>query len=499
MIVFFRKPVLTVLTAFALALSLSLSCGDTETASLSTIDTIAPAASHAILPHPAFAQVPGDVSISDVAEKCINSVVNISSTRVVRTSDDQNLSPFLSDPFLQRFFGPDFQQQIPQDRLEQSLGSGVIISADGIIVTNNHVVENADELRVTLFDNREFDAEIIGTDPPTDIAVIKLKGDDLTGLEPLPLGNSDNLRLGDVVLAIGNPFGLGHTVTMGIVSALGRSSVGIEDYENFIQTDAAINPGNSGGALINLRGELVGVNTAIASQTGGYQGVGFAIPSTMADEIAQKLITDGEIIRGWLGVGIQDITADIADAMGLSSTDGVLVSDVFEDGPAGEAGLEPGDIIVRVNGTAVTRVNQLQNMIAMLGADTDASLTILRDNRERTITVTLGTREEQPQVAQRQSGRRGTTPDDLTVGALNNQIRSQYNIPGNINGVIITDLASNGPAARAGLMQGDVIREVNRQPVNSVQTFTSLYNDATGNVLLYVYRQGNSIFLVVRK
>ena len=276
-----------------------------------------------------------------IAKEAMASVVNISATK--RTTQTPGTNPLFEDPFFRRFFGEEFERrfQQPRERQEQGLGSGVIVSDDGYIVTNNHVVEQADDLMVLLGDKRKFPAKLIGTDPKTDLAVIKIEA---TGLATLPWGNSTTLEVGELVLAVGNPFGLNQTVTMGIISAVGRANVGIVDYENFIQTDAAINPGNSGGALVNLQGQLIGINTAIFSRTGGYMGIGFAIPSQMVKSVMQSLIGHGKVIRGWLGVSIQELTQDLATQFDAPDTQGALVGDVFTESPAGQAGLKRGDV-----------------------------------------------------------------------------------------------------------------------------------------------------------
>src|SRR5690606_31146613 len=287
-------------------------------------------------PNPVLGKAGG--AIADVAERALPSVVNISLTKVGRAG-----API---PF-PVFFGP------PQERIEQGMGSGVIVSADGTILTNNHVVADAKEIKVTTYDRREFDAKVIGTDPKSDLAVIQIQGAP-AGLTPIQFGDSSKLRLGEVVLAIGNPFGVGQTVTMGIVSATGRSRMGIVDYEDFIQTDAAINPGNSGGALVNMRGELVGINTAILSRSGGYQGIGFAIPADMARPIMKSLLDNGKVERGWLGVSIQDLTPELARGLGIGTSRGVLVSGVIDGSPADKAGLERGDVVISLDGKAIT-------------------------------------------------------------------------------------------------------------------------------------------------
>jgi len=320
----------------------------------SRLEQLATKVSSVLMPTPAFAQAnkAGEtVVLADIAERVVPSVVNISSEKIVRdTGSPPDFGPLFNDPFFRHFFGGPLEPSSrPRARREHSLGSGVIVSDKGVVLTNNHVIENADEIRVGLADGREFEAEIVGRDPDSDLGVLKLKGD-VKDLKVLAMGDVNSLRLGDIVLAVGNPFGVGQTLTMGIVSAKGRASVGIVQYEDFIQTDAAINPGNSGGALVNMRGELVGINTAILSRSGGYQGIGFAIPTNMARPIMDGILADGKVKRGWLGVAIQDVTPQLKDALGLTESSGVLISDVAADGPAAKAGLKRGDVIVSLDG-----------------------------------------------------------------------------------------------------------------------------------------------------
>ena len=325
-------------------------------------------------------------TFTKVAKNAMASVVNISATK--RTAQTQE-NPFSDDPFFRRFFGEEFERRFkqPRQRPEQGLGSGVIVSDDGYIVTNNHVVEQADELMVLLGDKRKFPATLIGTDPKTDLAVIKI---DATGLPTLPWGNSATLEVGELVLAVGNPFGLNQTVTMGIISAVGRANMGIVDYENFIQTDAAINPGNSGGALVNLQGQLIGINTAIFSRTGGYMGIGFAIPSQMVKHVMQSLIGHGKVIRGWLGVSIQELSEDLAKQFDAPDTQGTLVGDVFSASPAGLAGLQRGDIIRTYNDVQVKNPTHLRSLVADTAPNTSVPLTLLRDGKEMSLSVSIG-------------------------------------------------------------------------------------------------------------
>jgi len=346
-----------------------------------------------------------DDRIADVAEAVVNSVVNVSTTREVDSG------PWASDPFFNDPRSPFYQA--PDERKASSLGSGVIVTAQGRILTNAHVVQGADDIKVTLSDGTEFDAKLIGTDPRADIAVLQLKGD-LPRLKPLPFADSNKLRLGETVLAIGDPFGVGQAVTMGIVSAKGRASVGIEDYEDFIQTDAAINPGNSGGALVNLRGELVGINTAILSRSGGYQGIGFAIPSNMAKPIMDMLVKDGKVTRGYLGVNITRVTRDLASKHKLPATQGVLITDVVENGPAARGGLRSGDVVIAVDGAPMTDPGQFRNLVAMKGAGKPVELGVLRAKGRDQVRVILGELpdEKTMQRMQRQRQQRQQRDDD---------------------------------------------------------------------------------------
>jgi len=438
-----------------------------------------------------------DNTLADIAEARISSVVNISSTRLVKQRPFGQ-SPLFEHPFFRDFFGQPFQG-IPKERRERSLGSGVIVSKDGTILTNYHVVADAEEIVVTLTDDREFDAEVVGSDPQSDVAVIRLK-ESPADLEPLPFGDSSQLRMGDVVLAIGNPFGLAHTVTMGIVSATGRANVGIADYEDFIQTDAAINPGNSGGALVSLKGEFIGINTAIVSRTGGYQGIGFAIPSNMAQSVMESLIEHGKVVRGWLGVVIQDMNRDLAHAMDLDTTQGVLVSDVMADSPAQKAGVQREDLILQVNDTQVDNTGQLRNTIATLGAGTEVTLTILRDGEEKEIRLTLGERSDKEQL---QAGKTETEEgllQGLSVGPLTPLTRQQFNIPDTVTeGVVVTGVERGSAAQRYGLRPGDVILEVNRRSVGSVEAFQDAYSQSDERMLLLIQRQGATLFLTLKK
>lgn len=443
------------------------------------------------LPHPALTRLESGASIADVAERVLPSVVNISLTKLSRVRP----SPF---PF---FFGP------PEGggRSEQGMGSGVIVSADGTILTNNHVVAEAKEIKVTTSDRREFDATVVGTDPKSDLAVIKIKGN-VSGLQAVEFGDSSRLRLGDVVLAVGNPFGVGQTVTMGIVSAKGRADLGIVDYEDFIQTDAAINPGNSGGALINMEGKLVGVNTAILSRSGGYQGIGFSIPTNMALPIMESLKKNGRVVRGFLGVGIQDVDGELASALKLPSGGGVVLSDVRANGPAARAGLRRGDVVVKLDGVPVTSVGQFRNSIAASGSRKRVNIEFYREGKAQSVVAELGEMPNQ-EPALGPDGNGGSAPagatsalDGVTLEELGPQHRRQFQIHAEVRGgVVVTAIDPSSAAARAGVRPGDVLLEVNRAPVDNLAKFQELYGRAKGNVLLLVNRRGNTVFLVVRR
>jgi len=449
----------------------------------------------ALLPHPAFAFADemGDknITIADIAERTTPSVVNVASRRMVKERNQE-------DPFFRHFFGP--QGPEPQERQQRGLGSGVIYSSDGLVLTNNHVIEGADAITVTTSDGTDYDAEVAGTDEKSDVAVLRLKGT-VKGLVPIPLGDSAKLRVGDVVLAIGNPFGFSQTVTMGIVSAKGRSETGIVDYADFIQTDAAINPGNSGGALVNMMGELVGINTAIISRTGGYQGIGFAIPSNMAREIAQSLLEHGKVVRGWLGIGIQDVDPDLAGAMGLPSADGVLVSDVEPGSPAEKGGLQRGDVVLTVDGKKTNSSTQLRNLIAAAGANKKVDIAILRGGKAQTLAVLLGElKSDSPQAAPAAETHEESL-DGLSLEALNPKLRQRLNLPSSVKqGIVVTGVAPGSPAGERGMQPGDLIVEVNRKPVTSVQDFMTVYKQSgTKGVLLLLYREGRTRYIVLTR
>jgi serine protease Do len=437
---------------------------------------------------PGLSQVAGAVSIADVAERVLPSVVTISTTVVQR--QPQGIFPFFGGP---------------SERQGQGMGSGVIVSSDGYVLTNNHVVAEAKQIKVTISDKREFDASVVGTDPKSDLAVIKINGSP-GGLRAVEFGDSSKLRLGDVVLAIGNPLGVGQTVTMGIVSAKGRADLGITAYEDFIQTDAAINPGNSGGALIDTEGKLVGINTAILSRTGGYQGIGLAIPTSMAQPIMETLKQSGRVSRGFLGVGIQDVDHDLAAALKLTHQNGVLLTDVRSGGPGAKAGLMRGDVVVKVDGKPVTSTGQFRNLIASSGAKKRVSLEIIRDGKSQSLNVELGEVPQDPNddAVHGPSGAPQPTTfgalDGVTLEELSPGLRRSLGVGPDVqHGVVVSAVEPKSAAARAGLRRGDIVLELNKVPLDSLAKFKELYAKASGDVLLLVNSQGVTSFKVVRK
>ena len=440
-------------------------------------------------------------AIANVAEKRVSAVVNISTTKTIADQTGRH-HPLMQDPFFRRFFGPGMAPRgRPAPRRENSLGSGVIVRKDGIILTNNHVIEKADTIRVTLSDGREFKAKVVGTDPKSDIAVIRMTKPP-NNLRPIALGDSDRLRLGEMVVAIGNPFGLGHTVTMGIVSAKGRANVGIVDYEDFIQTDAAINPGNSGGALIDLHGNLIGINTAIASRSGGYQGIGFAVPSNMARTVMQSLIKHGRVIRGWLGVAIQPVTRDLQKALKLPAPRGVLVSDVMQDSPAARGGLRRGDVILTLGGEKMRDPAHLRNRVAAAGSGNKIKLAVMRQGKKKSLTLRLGELDgdrgqalKTPPTQAKHGNLAG-----LTLENLNRQLRERFAIPNRLRqGVVVTHVEPGSTAERAGLNPGDVLLEVNRKSVRSIAAFKQRYKRSGKQTLLLIQRANRTLFIVLNK
>ena len=428
-------------------------------------------------------------TFATIAERVKPAVVLIKSERVVRQTQQRFWRPF------EEFFGGR-QPPDAQPRPFRGVGSGVIVSEDGYILTNNHVVENADELKVQLSDEREASAEIIGLDPRTDLAVIKVDFDDLP---VLPFGDSDKLRVGEWVLAVGNPFGLNHTVTAGIVSAKGRGGVlARNSYENFIQTDAAINPGNSGGALVDLEGNLMGINTAISTRTGGYQGVGFAVPANMARNIMTRLVEDGRVTRGYLGVMINNLDEVVAESMGLDDSDGVLIEGITDDGPARDSDLQQEDVVVALNGEEVEDTDDLRNRIADMAPGTVVELDVLRDGEPVTVAIELGELPEgdPTRTASREEPRERSPASNLGIDVMD--ISREWNrFYESGSGVVIAQVRSGSVAQDRGLQRGDLIREVNGDPVSSVQEFLGIVRQfEAGQAIRFRIQRGNAQFLV---
>ncbi len=424
-----------------------------------------------------------------VAQKVSPAVVFIKVEKEVSGGNStQFFSPF-DDDFFRRFFGtpPQGQQprRQPQKRREVGQGSGFLITADGYILTNNHVVGDADSVQVQLLDGREYKAEIVGTDPGSDLAVIKV---DERGLPFLRLGDSDQLEVGDWVLAFGNPFGLSHTLTAGIVSAKGRSGIGLNDYEDFIQTDAAINPGNSGGPLVNLDGEVVGINSAIFSRSGGYMGIGFAIPVNMAKQVKNQLIEHGEVQRGKLGVRIQDLTQDLAESFGLEQPNGVLVTQVEDGSPAADAGLRQGDVIVKLNDDETDNVAALRNRVALTKPGSEVRLTVLRNGKTRVLQATVGKLENAQ--AQAGGGSSATPLFGLSLQELTPELAQRLGYEGE-QGVLVAAVESGSAAERAGFRRGALILEIDRKQVQSIGEAKKLLQD-TKPTHLFLVRQGEA-------
>jgi serine protease Do len=426
---------------------------------------------------------------AEIAEAVKPAIVNISTTRTVKTQE--RLNPFFDDPFFRRFFGDQFR--IPKERKTASLGSGVIVDPSGYILTANHVIQSADEINVTLSDKREFKGKIVGSDAMTDIGIIKIEAKNLPTIK---WGDSNKLRVGETVLAIGSPYGLSQTVTTGIVSAVGRANVGIADYEDFIQTDAAINPGNSGGALVNVRGELVGINTAIFSTSGGYQGIGFAIPTNMAKAVMDSLIAKGKVIRGWLGVTIQPLTQELAKQFNLKEEKGALVGDIIEGSPAEKAGLQRGDVIVEFEDKKIEEPYQLRNMVANTSPGQEVKLKIIRENKTETKKVTIG---ELPADMQKLSkGEFNNLLRGVTVQDLTPEIYIKFKLPKKLKGVIVSDVSEDSAAAIA-LMQGDIIQGINKQTITNIKDYENIVSKIgpEEDILLLLFRGGSSLFITL--
>lgn len=432
-------------------------------------------------------------AIVDIADRTNPTVVTITTTQTVRVRQQSPFGMFFDDPRFNR--EREFQRS--------GLGSGVIVTDDGYIITNNHVIDNADEIRVILFDGDELDAEIVGTDPASDIAVLRVTSN---SLRAIPMGNSDEIRVGEMVLAIGSPLDqqLAHTVSMGIISASGRSTLGLNMFENYIQTDAAINPGNSGGALINLDGELIGINTAIASRSGGNQGIGFAIPINMVRNVMEALISDGRVARGFLGMNFGgEVDRTMARVLGLERARGFIVGDVVSDGPAAKAGIQEGDVILRLNGSEVRSWTDFRVEIGSMLPDTEIELEVFRNGERMTVPVTLGELQSD-QIAAAPTAR---AIDELrealgfNVENLTDSIRRQLNLNDTVSGVVVSSINQTSRAYRQGLRQFDVISQVADQPVTSsdqfFSTLSSLIEGGADAALLRVQRQGRNVFIAI--
>lgn len=444
-------------------------------------------------------------SFADLAERLSPAVVNISTTMVVRNNDRPQLPQFPEGSPFEDFFR-EFEDRGERSRRAQSLGSGFIIDAAGIVVTNNHVIENADEISVILANDESFDAEVIGRDAKTDIAVLRIDPGD-TSLTAVSFGDSDSLRVGDWVMAIGNPFGLGGTVTAGIVSARGRD-IGSGPYDDYIQTDASINRGNSGGPLFNLDGEVIGINTAIFSQTGGSVGIGFAISANLATQVVSQLQDFGRTRRGWLGVFIQEVTEDIADSLGLDEAKGALVASVTETGPADEAGLQAGDVIIRFDGKEVNKSRDLPRIVAETPVEAKVKVDVVRDGKVKTVTVTLG------ELEQAENGgllsRSGTsepaeetvlTDIGLAVSSLTAELAEQFGLSADEQTIIVVDVAEGSPAAEKGVQPGDIIRRLNQSAISSVSQLVEGVEKAKQSgrkgVLMLIESEGQTRFVQV--
>ncbi|HEY6388372.1 MAG TPA: DegQ family serine endoprotease [Candidatus Acidoferrum sp.] len=438
---------------------------------------------------------PSKSSYAPLVKEVLPSVVNISSSKVVHNRRESG-EELPMDPFFRQFFGQDGngRGQTPRDSREKALGSGVIVSPEGYILTNNHVIDGATDVRVTLADKREFQAHIVGADPKTDVALLKI---DAKNLSPITIGDSSKVQVGDVALAIGNPFGVGQTVTKGIISATGRGGLGIEDYEDFLQTDAPINPGNSGGALINDRGELVGINTAIISHgSGGSQGIGFAVPANLARQVMDQVLKNGHVTRAYLGIYPQDVTPAMAKAFGEKQSEGIVVGDVTPNSPASEAGIKTGDIILEVNGKPVTDSNQLRMSISMMQPGTQLMLKTLRNATEREATVKLAEMPTESAKADSNDEEGGSKAlEGVEISNLNASIAHELNIPATTKGVVVTSIDPASKMADSGLQKGDVIQEVNHQPVANVSEFQRAISKSGTDPLLLVNREGRTLFI----
>ncbi|MGH8530420.1 MAG: DegQ family serine endoprotease [Nevskiales bacterium] len=442
-----------------------------------------------LLTAPAFAAAPlamlqqEQPTLAPMLKQVMPAVVNIVATGSVQAP----MHPLLQDPFFRRFF--EMPEEGPPMEDRASVGSGVIVdAAQGIVLTNHHVIENADKILVRLSDDREVEAKLVGADPDTDVAVLKIKA---SGLTSLPIGNSDKLEVGDFVVAIGNPFGLRQTVTSGIVSGLGRSGLG-KQYEDFIQTDASINPGNSGGALINLNGELVGINTAILSRTGGNIGIGFAIPVNLARAVMSQIVDHGGVQRGRLGIIGQDLTPELSKAFGLERARGVVVAQVLAKSPAAQAGVESGDVITRINSVEIRDFAQLRNAIGLLKIGDTVKIELLREGKPRVVTAKVAA-APQEQISKADNG----GAQSALAGARFTELNEEHPLAGKTKGVVVAGVDPGSSAMRAGLEAGDVVTSINRQPIEDLDDLKR-FAGTKGQMLLHVRRGSGALFILLR-
>ena len=432
------------------------------------------------------------LSFNSSIKDSVHSIVNISAKRHVDTGLDTLPLQMFNDPFFKRFFGDQFGNQFKQNRVQRSLGSGVVVSKDGYIVTNNHVVENAEEITVTIGDDTtEYNAKLIGRDADSDIAVIKIDSD--VKLTPIKLGDSNSLMVGDVIFAIGNPFGVGSTVTQGIISALNKNKVGINRYENYIQTDASINPGNSGGALVDSRGALIGINTAIISKSGGNNGIGFAIPVAMVKDVVEKLVADGKVTRGYLGVAIGELDNELSKV--YKRKEGALVLDISPETPAAKGGLKRGDLIYSINGKAIKDRNSLQNTIASFPPDEKIKLGVERDGKDISLDIVLGDRSSLVQI----QSDNNTFLGGLKLSVIDSQLQKQFRLPVDSTGILISDVEPKSNAEKVGFQAGDIIvqiEDVEIKTFTNIETALKKYNKKYKRV--YVNRYGQTILFVIQ-